>query len=419
MAAFLTPLVVYIPAYYAGEMGLGLATVGLIFGLTKLWDIVTDPIAGSITERLGPVDGKWRFWLMISLPLMLLGVYRIFLPPEHIGWPYFALWMLLLYVGWTLLTIAHISWGVELSRDYHGRARVAAYRQFAALIGGLLVVLIPVVSDQFAGFGEAERIRNIGLFVLITLPILAVLVIHSTPIGSSQLRVKHDHRWRDSLTVLVHNKSLRALLLGNMGILLGISASSSTLLFYVESALRLGEWATFSIIPLLFSGILFLPGLKWLTTTIGKHRTFRLVLLFQIAVQPLFLFLPAENLLLTVAAFMLMGAVFGTAIFLPLAMIADLKDVKTGNVEARTGIYVALLQSASKVSSALAVALMFLLLPLTGFDPEPGAVNSPETIKSLRYMITILPAMCYAMGWFAMRNYEKPRSIQVAEGDQT
>lgn len=50
MAAFLPPLVAYIPPFYAGEMGLGLSTVGLVFGLTKLWDIITDPIAGSLSR---------------------------------------------------------------------------------------------------------------------------------------------------------------------------------------------------------------------------------------------------------------------------------------------------------------------------------------------------------------------------------
>lgn len=405
MAAFLTPLVVYIPSFYAGEMGLGLATVGIIFGLTKLWDIITDPIAGSVTERVGPVVGRWRFWLLISLPLMLLGVYKIFLPPDNVDWMYFAFWMLLLYVGWTLLTISHISWGVELSDDYHERARVAAYRQFAALIGALLVVIIPVFSDQLGGGGESGRITAMGLFVLFFLPLLAVMVLWKTPVTSSNVSVNNTHSWRDGFTILARNKALRALLIGNMGMILGISAGASVLLFYVQSVLRLGEWASFAIIPMLFSGLLFLPLLKYLTSKIGKHKTFRWVLLFQIGMQPLFLVIPPENLLVAVLCFLSLGTVHGAVIFLPQAMIADLKDVDIGAGARRTGIYVALLQTASKVSAALAVALMFLVLPLTGFDPDPEIVNDVNSLQGLRYMITGLPIVCFAMAWFAMRNY--------------
>ncbi|MEM6583907.1 MAG: MFS transporter [Pseudomonadota bacterium] len=413
MAAFLTPLVVYIPAFYAGDMGLGLSTVGIVFGATKLWDIITDPIAGAITERVGPSLGRWRFWLLISLPIMLLGVYKIFLPPASVDWRYFAQWMLLLYVGWTLLTISHISWGVELSDDYHERARVAAYRQFAALIGGLVVVFIPVFSDQLGGMGEADRVAFIGYFVLIALPICMLATVGASPVSLSKMSRDHDYRWHDIFAIVRQNRSLRALLVGNMGVLLGISAMSSVLLFYVEHVLNLGKWATFSIVPLLFSGILFLPVMKYLTVRIGKHQTFRLILAYQIVAQLLFLIIPQDNLLVTVLCFMFIGAINGAAVFLPQAMIADLKDVDTGTGSARTGIYVALLQSTSKVSAALAVAIMFLVLPLTGFDPAPDALNDTSSLDGLRYMIVMLPAMCFAVALFAMRRYMVPLPLSA------
>ncbi len=416
MAAFLTPLVVYIPAFYAGEMGLGLSVVGIIFGLTKLWDIVTDPIAGTLIERLGPQRGRWRFWLTISLPLMLIGVYKIFMPPGQVEWPYFAFWMLVLYIGWTILTISHISWGVELSDDYHERARVAAYRQFAALIGGLVVVFIPVVSDQIGGTGETDRITFIGLFVMVALPLLMLATLWSTPAKMSRLDANCTYRWHDIFTIIKGNRSLRALLIGNMNVLLGIAAMSSVLLFYVEHVLRLGTWATFAVVPLLFSGLLFLPLFKHLTTRIGKHRTFKVVIVFQVIVQPLFLMLPPEELPLTLLCFILLGAINGTAVFLPQAMIADLKDLDIGAGVARTGIYVSLLQSTSKISAAIAVAIMFLALPYTGFDPAPHAVNDSNSLLGLRYLIVGLPMACFLMALWGMRNYSLDRGNAVAVG---
>ncbi|MFV8817511.1 MFS transporter [Haliea sp. E17] len=418
MSAFLTPLVVYIPAFYAGEMGLGLTTVGIIFGLAKLWDIVTDPIAGIITERFGPERGRWRFWLLLSLPLMMIGVYKVFFPPGQVEWTYFASWMLILYVGWTLLTISHISWGVELSDDYHERSRIAAFRQFAALVGGLVVVFIPVLSDQFAGVSESGRINFIGLFVLVALPVLMMATFFCTPVGHSRLDADHTYRWNDVLTILLRNPALRALLLGNVGVLLGIAAMSSVLLFYVESVLRLGEWATLAVVPMLFSGLLFLPLIRYLAVRIGKHRTFCLVLLFQILVQPLFLLIPAGNVHLTLPCFMLLGAINGAAVFLPQAMIADLKDIDTGSGQARTGVYVALLQSTSKVASALAVALMFLVLPLTGFDPGPQAQNDPQSLARLRSLIAGLPMACFALGLWGMRRYGRYHPATLSIGSR-
>ena len=409
MAAFLSPLIVYIPPFYAGEMGLGLATVGLIFGLTKIWDVITDPIAGHLTDRYGPNMGRRRFWMLISLPMMVIGTYQVFMPSEGVGGAYFAFWMMFVYVGWTLLTISHISWGVELSSDYHERSRIAAYRQAAALIGALSIAFVPVISDLFGTGEDADRVAGMGYFILISMPLLAGVVVFATPSAPVQT-AKEDHNWKDAFTVFVGNRSLRALLIGNMGILLGLAATSSALLFYVEYVLRLGQWATLAVVPMLFSGLLYLPLLKKLTGKIGKQATFRWMLAFQICVQPVLFIVPAESLGLAIAAFVLMGAVHGGATFLPQAMIADLKDVQTGSVVARTGIYVALLQSTSKISGALAVALMFLALPLTGFDPSPDVINDENSLLGLRFLIVLLPMLCYVIAWFSMRRYELDQS---------
>ncbi len=405
MAAFLTPLVVYIPSFYASEKGLGLATVGLVFGLTKLWDIITDPVAGTVMERLGPAQGRWRFWLLMSLPLMLLGVYRIFLPPESVDWQYFAFWMVILYVGWTLLTISHISWGVELAADYHGRARVAAYRQLAGLLGGLLIVAIPVVTDQLSGADESLRIKYMGLFVLVALPLLTYTAIAAVPATTSLAVPEGKHRWYDALLLLKNHRPLHALLLCNMAVLLGLAAMSSSLLFYAESVLRLGRWASFAIVPALLSGLAFLPLLKLLTVRLGKVRTFRWLLGFQVAVQPLFLIIPAESLVLAVTAFLLLGAINGGVVFLPQAIIADLKDRRTRVGSYRTGLYVALLQSSSKLSAALAVALMFLVLPLTSFDAAAGPLNEAGSLDRLRILICCVPMLCYGFAWLMIRSY--------------
>ena len=138
---------------------------------------------------------------------------------------HFAGWMVFLYVGWTLLTISHIAWGVELSDDYHERARVAAYRQAAALLGGVAIVFIPVLSDQFGDGTETGRIANIGIFVMIALPVFLVAVMWSTPSVPARVSTSR-HSWKDIFIFLRHNRSLRALLMGNMGILLGVAGTS-------------------------------------------------------------------------------------------------------------------------------------------------------------------------------------------------
>lgn len=406
MATCLAPLVVYIPAFYAGEMGLGLTTVGIAFGLTKLWDIVTDPILGPVTDRYGPPKWRRRFWLLVSLPFMLIGVWRVFLPPEGIGWEYFAFWMVFLYIGWTLLLISHISWGIELSSESNERARVAAFRQAASLIGAAIVVFIPVVTDLLPSSEEGDRIRAMGLFSIVLLAVFTGVVFLSAGERESARPERSEHKWSDILTILKADGSLRALMYGNIGLSLGLGATTSVLIFYVEDVLRLGSWATFALIPFLFSGLLFLPAWHYLRQRLGNSKTYRLSFLVQLCVLPIFLFIPAENLAVALTCFVLLGANHSVASFLPQAMIADLKDVSIqGTIKNRTGSYIAVLQTTSKVAGALAVGATFYVLSLIGFDPDPEAVNTGQEIQGLRYLIVGLPAVCYALGWLGMRGF--------------
>lgn len=390
-------------------MGLGLSLVGILFGLTKLWDIVTDPIFATLSERFGPRENSRRFWLIVSLPLMLVGVYKIFLPPAEItGW-YFTLWMLVLYSGWTLLVIAHITWGIELSNDYHERSRIASYRQGAALIGSLLITLIPVGIDQLAGASETLRIQAIGTFIIIALPVFASLVFWSaseSPPPEHKVKSLSVPRWLDFLRIMRENRNMRRLLLSNMAVLLGVGTTASTVLFYTESVLQLGNWATLAIVPFLFSGLLFLPIWRSLAKSVGKHKAYSYSMIIQLACLMLFLIIPPGNILIAFLAFILIGANQGTIIFLPQAMIADVADVDAlRNGTVRTAIFIGLLQSTSKISGALSVALMYLLLPLTGFDPDPNAENSASSLSGLRILITLAPSLCYLTGVYLMTGY--------------
>jgi len=142
--------------------------------------------------------------------------------------------------------------------------------------------------------------------------------------------------------------------------------------------------------------------------------TWRRVLRLQLVLQPLLLVVPSENLGAEVATFLAIGAVHGAATFLPLALLADLKDAESRTLVPATGIYVALLQSTSKIAAALAVALVFLLLPLTGVDPAPDAANDQSSLTGLRCLIVLLPVTCYALAWLRLRSYAADVSADIA-----
>lgn len=78
LAALGLPLAVYIPPFYAGPIGLGVGTVGIIFMIARFWDIFTDPIMGMIVDRYPSRWGKRKHWIAIGVPVLMLASWFIF-----------------------------------------------------------------------------------------------------------------------------------------------------------------------------------------------------------------------------------------------------------------------------------------------------------------------------------------------------
>ncbi len=68
------PLAIWIPAHYAGGLGIPLAAVGTILMLARLTDVITDPIMGEISDRVRTLWGRRKPWVLLGVPVMMLGV---------------------------------------------------------------------------------------------------------------------------------------------------------------------------------------------------------------------------------------------------------------------------------------------------------------------------------------------------------
>ena len=87
------PLAIWIPAHYSGGLGISLAAVGTILMLARLTDVISDPIIGEISDRWRTPFGRRKPWLFIGVPVMMIGVYNLFIPDEGVGLVYFLIWL--------------------------------------------------------------------------------------------------------------------------------------------------------------------------------------------------------------------------------------------------------------------------------------------------------------------------------------
>ena len=163
MAVYGYPLAIWLAPHYSGVIGLDLATVGLILMIARLTDVVTDPLIGELSDRWRTPFGRRKHWLIIGTPVMLLGIYKLFIPAPDVGLLYMLVWLTVFFLGSTMIALPHRAWGAELSTDYHQRSRVTAGREIYVLAGLLLAATVPLVVEVTADGGDsvvAVKLRN-------------------------------------------------------------------------------------------------------------------------------------------------------------------------------------------------------------------------------------------------------------------
>ena len=106
------------------------AVMGLIYSASRIWDAVSDPLVGYLSDRTTTRLGRRRSWLLISSLPIAITFYMVFAPPQSLEGPMLIAWVAVAVIGFysamTLFFVPHLSLGAELSDDYHERRRTTA-----------------------------------------------------------------------------------------------------------------------------------------------------------------------------------------------------------------------------------------------------------------------------------------------------
>ena len=125
--------------YYTGVVGLSGRLAGVAVLISLLFDAVTDPLAGVVSDRAHSRWGRRHPFLYASALPMAVTFLLTWLPPRGMGELALFTWLVALSVlarlFLTLFYVPHTALGAELSRDYEERNRVVATRQFFGRVG--------------------------------------------------------------------------------------------------------------------------------------------------------------------------------------------------------------------------------------------------------------------------------------------
>ncbi len=404
------PLAIFLPPFYTKTLGLGLAEVGFVFMLVRLFDIVTDPTMGIIGDRFDSRWGRRRHWLVIALPFMMLGVFMAYMPTATPTVWYLGFWLMVLYAGTTMQTISHTAWAAELSSEYHERSRIAGFNSFAGYIGSLLI-LTPLAVLEYFGRPPAghEALSFFGITAIILAPLCVFAAV--TLVGERPTAPAPRIGLITGLLLVLKNPHMRRLLMADAAASMPGSVMAGLFIFYQAELLGDSQFNSVALIFFFSAHIIGVPIWVRLSQKIGKHRCFAVNAIAFCLTTASFYF-PGEGdvalfiLLLFFTGFAHSGLQF--AIRSMAADVVDYDNVQTGGQ--RTGLYFSLLAITAKAGGALAIGITYPLLAFVGFDAQGG--NSEDAKFAFRMIYLTIPVIAMALAYFAIRGFSLDEAEQ-------
>ena len=415
--AMAMPIAVYLPPLYGESLGLSLATVGLVFTLARIWDVITDPIMGVVIDKYGSRWGQYKHWIALAIPVLMLAVYMVFLPREDSASAlYLGGWLLVLYVGYTILSIAHQSWGAQLASGYDERSRLYGWREIFVISGMGLVLSIPVVAELLGEAALTTKVASMGLFCLILFPLTVIPTLLFVPDKPNHTQASID--WREALDIVRANASLWRLLIADFTSNFATSATAALYIFFASYVFELPNHASTALLLYFFAGFLAMPVWMKLSYTVGKTRAIQIALAYGILVQSgLFLVADPGNILMFWGYTFLYGVAYGAVPPILRSMMADVTDIdELQSGKKRAGTFFALLTTVNKLGSAVAVGVALTAADWV-FGFVPGANNTPAAINGLLLIYCFVPVLGLILSYLPMLNYPitKAKHAEIRE----
>ena len=403
------PMALFIPAFYADDLGVSLAAVGVAIAVSRLLDVVTDPLIGSLSDRLSPRFGRRKPWMIAGVPLFAVSLWQVFVPGESAGWMHLLIWTTMLYLGFTMIDLPHKAWGAELSTDYDERSRITSWRESLAT-GGQVLLLLALVWLAGVGVNEADaQLRGIALVVILALPILVAICVLAIPEGRPVGFAHEPRSTRKSLALVARNPAFARMVGCVIFFVSGVAIQGT--LHRLVLADVMGAESSFPLM-ILFENLATLALVPvWLQVSlrVGKHRALiGAALWIAVFSLPLIFLRPGDTttLMLIVA---IRGSSFASILFLANSIAADVIDVDTlASGEQRSGLYFAVWGMTTKLSLALGVLLGTALPAAFGYQPA-AEIMTPQVQANLMAIYGGVPAVLMSLGVLFLRGFPVTR----------
>jgi oligogalacturonide transporter len=397
----------------------------LIFGIGKVWDAVSDPLMGRISDRTRTRMGRRRFWILIAIPLVYLSFFLLWtaLPNSSatIQVAYYTAAYVFFSTVFTMVMVPYSALNADMTRDYRERSRLSGARMAFSMISALLAGTLPKIIINASGGGP----RGYGFMGALFGAFYAIILI-PVVFGTRELPTEDETDTGGGLkdlmagfAGLVRNRSFRL----HMGLYICAYTAMDVvmLLFAYYLSYVLVRPGMYSAAMGTMMGCEIISLLLWvhLANRRGKGRSYALgVSIWVLGLLMTLLLNSSSSLPAILAVCALLGVGLSAGVFVPWAVLPSVTDVgELIDGKRRAGLYAGAMTLARKLTQgAIAVPLVGVALSLLGFG-EGSSAGSANT-DGLRILLVFGTVPILILGiFFAGRFPVTPYSHGILRGE--
>ena len=385
---------------YAKYFGLSLTNIAAVLLVCRIFDAVTDPVIGFISDRYYENRNSRKPFVIVGGFLLIFTSYFLFSPDnDNVGALYFLICMMLWYLSLTFFEVSHLPWGAELTIDAKDKTILYSFRSIGVNLGHLCFYLVP-----FLPFLDG---REYNPQTLLWVVILAAVLMFPSLWLCCQFTPDNHQSYKMGTKIVCCSRdrmvSLREEFLSNSPLMIflitfffyGVAGGVwfSMQYLFIDVYLGLGEYFSLLNIIGLCMGCILIGFWIRLSNIIGKKITWCGGILIYVLSMAIASQLVPENKNLTSLVWVMIlfySSVSAIAV-LAASLLADIIDYSTWKFGInRAATYFSLLLFSVKTTAAIGSALGLGVAGWYGFDPS-ATFHTPEQAFGLRIATFGLP----------------------------
>lgn len=399
-------------AFMVRHLAVPPALAGLVIFLPRFWDVITDPLVGTLSDRTRTRLGARRPWLAagtVLLPLAFIFLFRV----TELSGTQAAVYVLCVYIlgttAFTIFQVPYVALPAEMTEDYDERTTIMAWR-IALLAVGILVAGGAAPQIVTAAGGGREGFAAMGLVIGAVIFLACAAAFFGTRRIPVVAPVRSTAGLREQWRAALENKPFFWLLGAFLVQALGVGCMLAAVDFF--SAYRLGDpgLTSYLFACLILPSLLTMPlwarvGHRW-----GKKTGYiACTVIYALSGLSLAAASPERLWLVYVQVFAMGTAYAGTQMF-PLAMLPDTISADTARTGLRrAGAFTGVWTAGEKIGLALGPAVFAAVLAATGFaEGTDGRLveQSAPALTGILIGFAVLPAVFLFASIALIRRYQ-------------